>query len=106
MVRNWGLRSEQAGKPWIVNFDELGPHWKGVMPDSYDASHDTIRHLALWGALMTGSEDPMSVQWFNPREGGELLEGSVKSLHGKGFQHLGVAPVEKEKDWLAVILKI
>lgn len=191
VVRTWVLRSEEAGKPWIVNFDELGPHWKGVMPDSFDPSHDTIRHLALWGALLaggtgvewyfgyrypetdltcedfrsrtnwwkqssiatqfisrfpveemdsrdelvnvkgayclaktdeiflvylpagtrnarlrTGSEGSMSVQWFNPREGGELLDGSIKSLQGKGFQNLGVPPAEEEKDWLAVVLKI
>jgi hypothetical protein len=191
VVRRWVLKSTEAGKPWIVNFDELGPHWKGVMPDSYDADHDTIRHLALWGALLAGgtgvewyfgyryphtdltcedfrsretwwkqssiatqfvnrfpleemncqdelvnikdayclsktgevylvylpartqqaslkidSEEALQVKWFNPREGGELQDGSITSLQGSGNQFLGEPPVEPEKDWVVVIGQI
>ncbi len=188
LVKKWVIRSAEAGKPWIVNFDELGPHWKGVMPDSYDVSHDTIRHLALWGTLLAGgtgvewyfgyryphtdltcedfrsrdtwwkqssiatqfvnqfpleemicqdelvnikgayclaktgeiylvylpagtknaglrleSEKSLSVKWFNPREGGEMQDGSITSLKGKGFQSLGEPLVDIEKDWVVVI---
>ena len=190
-VKKWVIESEKAGKPWIVNFDELGPHWKGVMPDSYDAGHDTIRHMALWGALLAGStgvewyfgyryphtdltcedfrsrefwwkqssiatkfvsrfpleemhsqdellnikgayclaktgevyvvylpagtqharllvdsEVPLSVKWFSPREGGEIQDGSITTLQGKGFLSLGEPSAEPEKDWVVVIRQI
>jgi hypothetical protein len=188
VVKKWVAASDKAGRPWIVNFDELGPAWKGVLPDSYDAGHDTIRHLALWGALLSGGtgvewyfgyrypntdltcedfrsrenwwkqsaiatqfirrfpleemmsmdeltntrgayclgktgevyivylpsgahdarlrvalEKPLSVQWFNPREGGEMVDGSILSLQGKGFQSLGDPPADPEMDWVVVI---
>lgn len=61
VVRKWVTESREAGKPWIVNFDEVGPAWKGVMPDSYDARHDTVRQLALWGALLAGGS---GVEWY------------------------------------------
>ncbi len=47
--------------PWVVNLDEIGPAYKGVMPDIDDAAHDTIRHEALWGSLMAGAG---GVEWY------------------------------------------
>ena len=60
-VKKWIAESKSAGKQWVVNFDELGPANKGVMPDSFDALHDTIRHHALWGTLMAGGA---GVEWY------------------------------------------
>jgi hypothetical protein len=60
-IAKWVTVSENAGKRWLVNLDELGPHWKGVMPDSHDADHDTVRNHALWGALMAGAG---GVEWY------------------------------------------
>ncbi|MRT92056.1 DUF5060 domain-containing protein [Ancylomarina sp. 16SWW S1-10-2] len=54
-------RSIKANKRWIVTMDELGPHWKGVMPDSFDLKHDTVRHQALWGTLLAGGA---GVEWY------------------------------------------
>jgi len=53
--------------------------------------------------LRLESGAPLSVKWFNPREGGELLDGNITSLQGKGFQSLGEPPAEPEKDWVVVI---
>src|SRR5690606_8990950 len=47
--------SADSGKQWVVNMDEIGPANKGVMPDEFDAGHDTVRHYALWGSLMAGA---------------------------------------------------
>jgi hypothetical protein len=44
-----------------------------------------------------------SVNWYNPREGGELQEGSVKSVQAKGTVKLGFPPAEKEKDWVVLL---
>lgn len=44
-----------------------------------------------------------TVQWFNPRAGGELESGTVKSLKGGGKVKLGSPPRERKSDWLAVV---
>lgn len=53
--------SAKTKKPWVVMFDELGPAHKGVMPDEFDAQHDTVRHYALWGSLMAGAA---GAEWY------------------------------------------
>lgn len=189
-ILKWVDESEKSGKRWLVNLDEIGQHWKGVMPDSFDFTHDTVRQSCLWGALMaggagvewyfgyryphtdltcedfrsrdnwwkqstiatqfiqqfpleemksdnkllnsgnayclakqgevylvylpgesknlqlmlTGSEE-YSVHWFNPREGGEMQNGSVTKIAGSGWQVVGNPPREPEKDWVAVVQK-
>jgi len=60
-VKKWVEESERAGKRWMVNLDEIGPARKGVMPDSFDADHDTIRHHCLWGTLLAGGT---GVEWY------------------------------------------
>ena len=187
-VSKWAAESEKAGKRWLVNLDEIGPHWKGVMPDSHDAQHDTVRHNCLWGSLLAGGagvewyfgyryphtdltcedfrsrenwwkqstiatqfmqqfpleemqpnntiisakgafclekpgeifvvylpagtqnakislpgEKTFSVKWFNPREGGEMQDGTVTSVEGNGFQNIGNPSAETDKDWVVVI---
>ena len=187
-IRKWVDESGEAGKRWIVNLDEIGPAWKGVMPDSFDAQHDTVRQECLWGTLLAGGagvewycgyryphndlnlEDYRSreiwwkqstiatyfvqqyplesmkcnddlvnikdayclekpgeialiylpagtwnakinsniektavVKWFDPRNGGELKEGSVKTVSGKGLQMLGNPPEDQDKDWIVVV---
>jgi hypothetical protein len=60
-MQKWVSESEKAGKRWLVNLDEIGPHWKGVMPDSHDALHDTVRQDCLWGALLASGA---GVEWY------------------------------------------
>jgi len=187
-VKKWVEESEKAGNRWLVNLDEIGPAWKGAMPDSHDANHDTIRHSCLWGTLLAGgtgvewyfgyryphndlgledfrsrdiwfkqstiatqfmkqfpleemkcmdelvntkgvyclanpgeiyivylpvgitnaklkvnSEKALSVKWFNPREGGELKDGSVSSVSGSGIKDLGNPPSQPDMDWVVVV---
>ena len=44
----WRERSAAAGRPWIVSLDEIGPARDGVVPDSVDPGHDTVRRDHLW----------------------------------------------------------
>jgi hypothetical protein len=46
-----------------------------------------------------------SVQWYNPRTGGDLQNGSITSIKGTGFVSLGNPPTENSKDWLLLIKK-
>ncbi|NUM54591.1 MAG: DUF5060 domain-containing protein [Candidatus Hydrogenedentes bacterium] len=50
----WVERSADAGKPWFVCNDEIGPADTGVKPDADDPDHDDVRKHALWGNLMAG----------------------------------------------------
>lgn len=58
---HWIEASAKAGKQWVVNLDEIGPANHGVLPDSEDPGHDTVRHEALWGNLMAGGG---GVEWY------------------------------------------
>ncbi len=53
-VREWIDRSRDAGRPWVVCYDEQGPAGAGVVPDANDFWHDSIRKNVLWGTLMAG----------------------------------------------------
>ena len=60
-IKFWINKSISSDKKWIVNLDEIGPHWKGVLPDAFDIKHDTIRHHGLWGSLLAGAG---GVEWY------------------------------------------
>jgi len=40
------------------------------------------------------------VRWFDPRNGGNLLTGSVASVSGPGTKSVGTAPNSSDKDWV------
>jgi hypothetical protein len=44
-----------------------------------------------------------SVRWFNPREGGELLTGSVKSVTAGSKKSAGKCPADEDKDWVVLL---
>jgi hypothetical protein len=54
---------------------------------------------------VAGASGSFTVKWFNPRVGGALAEGSVKSVKGGGKVSLGNPPAEPDQDWLAVIAR-
>jgi len=43
------------------------------------------------------------VQWFNPRAGGALRGGSVRSVKGPGSVGIGQPPKDADKDWVALV---
>lgn len=192
VVKEYLKKSADAGHPWVINMDELGPHYKGALPDEQDPGHDTIRQDVLWGALMAGGagvewyfgyqhpnndldcqdwrsrdilwdqtrhalhffnklipvaemesmdeltpaendfclanpgqsyaiyqpasgsssldlsghEGTFSVQWYDPRNGGKLLKGSLEEIQGGAVQALGTSPDMPEKDWIILVKKI
>ena len=52
---------------------------------------------------LTGASGNFSVKWFNPRNGGALSYGSVKSAKGGGKVSLGNPPADSREDWLVVV---
>ncbi|MDZ4699088.1 MAG: DUF5060 domain-containing protein [Rhodothermales bacterium] len=60
-TQQWIARSAEAGRPWVVSLDEIGPHTDGVTPDGPGNNHDAVRRHALWGNLMAGGA---GVEWY------------------------------------------
>ncbi len=54
---------------------------------------------------LTGESASFTVKWFNPRQGGALRDGSVKSVKGGMKVLLGTSPNDTNEDWLLVIRK-
>lgn len=52
---------------------------------------------------LSAAKGSFSVKWFNPRTGGALRDGSVKSVVGGGKVALGNSPTESTEDWLMVV---
>jgi len=52
---------------------------------------------------LTGDSGSYTVKWFNPRTGGALVEGSVKSVKGGAIINLGAPPSDGELDWLIIL---
>jgi hypothetical protein len=50
-------------------------------------------------------EGAYSVRWYNPRTGGELLDGSVTTVQGPGVKPLGNPPADPKKDWVVLVKK-
>ena len=52
---------------------------------------------------LTAASGRFTVKWFNPRSGGPLADGSVKSVKGGSKESLGQPPADATQDWLAVV---
>jgi len=52
---------------------------------------------------LAGSTAAFTVKWYNPRQGGKLLDGSVKTFSGPASNSIGLPPSDQDKDWLALI---
>jgi hypothetical protein len=54
-------------------------------------------------STVTGS---FTVKWFNPREGGKLLNGNTRSVKGGKIVDLGTPPSDSNEDWVVIVEKI
>ncbi len=61
ITKTWVQRSEEAGRPWFICLDELGPADTGVKPDADDPTHDDVRTKVLWANLMAGGS---GCEWY------------------------------------------
>lgn len=62
-TQNWLKKSNDAGKQWVINIDEIGPASRGVDPDDrMDMNNqDSVRSYVLWANLMAGGG---GVEWY------------------------------------------
>lgn len=55
---------------------------------------------------LSETEGTFSVQWYNPRSGGDLQKGEVSEVNGGEVVDLGQAPEQDEQDWVVLVTKI
>ena len=55
---------------------------------------------------LSGVAGPFEVKWYDPRNGGDLTDGTVRTLEGGGKRNLGEAPKDKLLDWAVLIRRI
>jgi len=49
------------------------------------------------------SRDPFTIRWYNPRDGGPLVEGALTAVSGPGTVPIGTPPADTDNDWLALV---
>ncbi|TWU56982.1 hypothetical protein Poly51_29020 [Rubripirellula tenax] len=54
---------------------------------------------------LSDANGAFTVEWFNPRTGGGLQQGTVGRIAGGKRETLGPPPVDQDQDWLAVVRK-
>ena len=52
---------------------------------------------------LAGVDGKFTVAWFNPRVGGDAINGSVASVVGGKRVELGLPPSDTQEDWLAIV---
>jgi hypothetical protein len=58
------------------------------------------------GSIDLGNQrGEFSVRWFDPRNGGKLQTGRIKTISGGEIAKLVEAPSEQEKDWVVLLRK-
>ncbi len=50
-------------------------------------------------------EGSFDIRWYNPRTGGELLEGSKITVNAGEKLNLGSPPIDDDKDWVCLLTK-
>ncbi|MFC1569299.1 DUF5060 domain-containing protein [bacterium] len=75
--------------------------WALVQPDS-----TYLLYLKNGGSTEVDlPEGYFDVRWFDPRNGGELLTGSVRQIVGGNAASIGEAPNEPDLDWACLIIR-
>jgi hypothetical protein len=92
------------------------PFWR-MSPDNALAGGADARVLAQPGEvyavyLPAGGETKLTlgpgaygVRWYNPRTGGALRTGDVRTLSGPGAVSLGAPPAESGRDWAVLVTR-
>jgi len=55
--------------------------------------------------LKVGQKGSYTISWYNPRHGGELIGGGIRSTSSSGVLDLGNPPSDLKNDWAAIIKK-
>ena len=61
-----------------------------------------------FGVYLNGLYGRFIVNWYNPREGGSLQDGSVTTVPGGGSNIVdyGLPPDSNDKDWIVLLKRV
>jgi hypothetical protein len=122
LCEDWRSRHQswQDCRRAIEFFDRYLPFWKMQNHDSLvdNIDHDnSIYCLAIPGSIyaiylprggtrkldLAGFDHPFSVDWYDPRNGGDLQQGSIQQVTGGSQVTIGLAPSRRVDDWVCVV---
>lgn len=52
---------------------------------------------------LRGASGTFEVKWYDPRFGGDLQDGTVRTVQGGGLRGLGMPPRDPEQDWAVLV---
>ncbi|MBC9031975.1 DUF5060 domain-containing protein [Sphingomonas sp. JC676] len=55
---------------------------------------------------LSGASGTFEVKWYNPRTGGDLKNGSVRTVEGGASRALGKAPSDVTSDWAVLVRRV
>lgn len=55
---------------------------------------------------LSGVSGKFEVKWYDPRHGGDLQDGTVRTIEGGGSRALGEAPKDVNSDWAVLIRRV
>jgi hypothetical protein len=99
-------------------FNKYIPFWEMDPRDDLITSIDISYCLAKEGEIyviyteanaynitinLGDSGNEFEVKWFDPRNGGELQNGSTSSIVANGMVSLGIPPSNIDKDWVVIV---
>ncbi len=90
----WEMRPEHG----LINskeaycFRKTGEIYAVYLPDSKQYAID-----------LSEAEGEYTLHWYDPLKGGELQQGSIKTIQGGAVQELGFPPNEDKQDWVALL---
>ena len=93
---------------------KMGPHNELLvdMPDGYCLAQPGVVYAIYdqregkdFRLDLSSVKGKFTVQWLNPREGGNWQTGSVKNVKGGKIVDLGHAPDTLDKDWCCIVSK-
>ena len=92
------LVGNEDHKPGRFCFAKKGETYVVFLPGGKDS--ENANKLDLNGGI-----GELTVKWFNPRSGGDLQDGSVKTVAAGNRVDLGSPPSDAKEDWVVLIRK-
>ncbi|MBI2433591.1 MAG: DUF5060 domain-containing protein, partial [Candidatus Hydrogenedentes bacterium] len=113
---DWRSRDKMWDQTWyaleffqrFIPFAEMMPAEDVIQGDGWClAKAGEIYAVYTWnaaGVVLTPPEGEYEQNWYNPRAGGELMQG--ERLNGGNNVKLGAPPADADRDWAAVLRRV
>ena len=62
-----------------------------------------LKHGGRTALDLSAARGTLAVGWYDPRHGGNLKAGSVRTVEGGGKRDLGAPPADPGEDWVILV---